>query len=137
MILSISLLVGLSKDTEERRVTFWNICRCILLMGNLMIPWPIFTLQSAIISILKRVDVVGKICIPIFSFFRHRNTNIAILVMGLVSYESPGNFIFYRDINKFKSLCIYKKNSGFILHFSFNSVIVIKNRWKPLFFSKS
>ena len=44
---------------------------------------------------------VGIIYTPIFSFLRKRVVNIAILELGPVSNESPGNFTLYRGIQEF------------------------------------
>ena len=49
----------------------------------------------------RSVCTVGKIYTPIFSFFRKRVVNIAILELEQVSNVSPGNFTFYREIHEF------------------------------------
>ena len=48
---------------------------------------------------LSHVQSVKSTYTPIFSFFRKRVVNIAILELELVSNESPGNFTFYRGIH--------------------------------------
>ena len=71
-------------------------------------------------------------------------TNIfvfTILVLGLVSNESPGNFTFYRGIHKFLNPSIFLKITVFFL---FYAIIVISQKilWngnysiKPVFFFK-
>ena len=58
-------------------------------------------------------STVGKIYTPIFSFFRKRVVNIAILEVGPVSNESPGNFIFYGGIQEFLNPTIIAKHGFF------------------------
>ena len=56
---------------------------------------------------------VGKIYTQIFSFFK-RVVKIAILGMGPVSNENPGNFTFYRVIHEFLNPCIFVKITVFL-----------------------
>ena len=44
------------------------------------------------------IRTVCKIYTPIFTFFQKRVVNIAILELGPVPNESPGNFTYYRGI---------------------------------------
>ena len=63
------------------------------------------------------ICTVGKIYTPIFSFFRKRFVNIAILEVGPVSNERPGILTFYldmyRDIHEFLSPTIFLKVTVF------------------------
>ena len=49
----------------------------------------------------RSVCTVGKIYTPIFSFFRKRVVNIAILELGPVSDERSDNSSFYKGIHEF------------------------------------
>ena len=58
-------------------------------------------------------STVGKIYMPIFSFFRKRVVNIMISDLRPVSNESPGNFTFYRGIHEFLNPSIFVKITVF------------------------
>ena len=74
----------------------WQLSVIVLCSKKSVIP------SGIICQIVKPITGrVDKIYTTIFSFFRKRVVNIAILELGLVSNESPGNFTFYICIRVF------------------------------------